>query len=101
MAKRRYVVSRTRHSQEAGHDHGPPERWQHSAREVVQTELRGILAMRALEECALDRWLMVGAIVRAEHEAGTRLREDYVHGGVALLASRVYDGVRGPTPGAS
>lgn len=100
MSKRRYVVSRSRQNEYEA-DQGTPERWQHSAREVVSTELRGILAMRALEECALDRWLMVGAISRSEHEAGLKLRHDYIAGAVSLQASRVYDGVRGPTPGAS
>ncbi len=99
MKKRRYVQSRSREYGEI--DHGTAERWTHSAYEMVQTELRGICAMRALEECALDRWLMVGAITRGEHEAGLQLRRDYVQGGVSLLANRVYDGVRGPTPGAS
>ena len=99
MAKRRYVNSRTRELELL--DHGTPERWQHSAREVITTQQRGIHAMRALEECALDRWLMVGAIDRELHEAGLRLRADYIHGGVAMLASRVYDGVRAPTPGAA
>jgi len=99
MSKRRYVSTRYRSSDLA--DHGTPERWQHSAHEYVQTGHNGLLAMRALEECALDRWLMIGAITREEHEAGIALRRDYIHGQVSLLASRVYDGVRAPTPGAA
>jgi hypothetical protein len=100
MSKRRYVMSRS-HSDDYTSDYGTRERWQHSAHELVSTELRGILAMRSLEECALDRWLMVQAISRAEHLAGLKLREDYITGGVPLVANRVYDGVRGPTPGAA
>lgn len=100
--KRRYVLGKKRREEEMSFaDLGTAERWQHSRREMVLTERAGILAARALEECALDRWLAAGAITGDEHEAGLRLRTDYLKGQITLRASRVYDGVRAPSPGAS
>lgn len=96
---RRYVAH-NRRPQESIADYGTAERWQHSRRELVLTENAGIYAMRAGDECALDRWLGAGVITADEHEAGMKLRRDYHHGRVAQLAQRVYDGVRAPTPGA-
>ncbi len=99
---RRYVMGKKRREDDMSFaDLGTAERWQHSRREMVLTERAGILAARALEECALDRWLAAGAITEDEHEAGLRLRTDYLRGQVTLRASRIYDGVRAPTPRAS
>ena len=75
-------------------DHGPEERWQHGQRELVLTRYAGVLAARALEECALDRWLMVGAISPSEHEAGLQLRRDYVAGQVPAQVTNPYSGLR-------
>lgn len=95
---RRYVMGK-RLSE--SHDSGSPERWQHGGHELVLTGPEGSVALRALQECALDRWLALGAITAPEHEAGLALRRDYVVGRVSLYAQRSYDGVRGPTPGAA
>jgi len=98
---RRYVMGRRLKLDESFADEGTAERWQHSRRALVATERAGIFAMRAEEECALDRWLHAGAISESEHEAGIKLRSDYYHGRVSLMAQRTYDGVRAPTPGAN
>ncbi len=98
---RRYVMGKRLKVDECFADHGTAERWQHSRRELVLTEQAGIQAARVQDECALDRWLGVGAISAQEHAAGMKLRSDYHHGRVPLAAQRVYDGVRAPSPGAS
>lgn len=97
---RRYVAH-NRRLNENFVDEGTAERWQHSRREMVLTGQAGIYAMRAQDECALDRWLGAGAISSEEHAAGMKLRSDYHHGQVSMMAQRVYDGVRAPSPGAS
>lgn len=99
MGQRRYVMGR-RLQAESCADFGTPERWQHSAREWVGTTQPGVLAAKALEECALDHWLRAGAIAESEHAAGLRLREDYQQARLSLLVQRAYDGVRAPSPGA-
>lgn len=99
--KRRYVMGRRLSPQACIAEAGTAERWQHSRRELVEAQGRGVYAVRAQDECALDRWLASGAISMDEHEAGLRLRADYHTGQVPLAAQRVYDGVRGPTPGAA
>lgn len=96
---RRYVMGRR--LDESFADHGTAERWQHSRRELVLTAQSGLYAVRATEECALDRWLAAGAISAEEHKAGLSLRSDYHHGRVAITAQPQYDGVRAPSPGAS
>lgn len=71
-------------------DQGPPQRWQHSGREVVYSDQGRTSTLRATEECMLDRWLLIGAISRLEHAAGLRLREDYYDGQVPLYSQRNY-----------
>lgn len=98
---RRYVMSKRAPLPQCFADTGTAERWQHSRRELVLTEVAGVVALRARDECALDRWLGAGAISAGEHAAGLKLRADYHQGRVSLAAQRVYDGVRAPSPGAS
>jgi hypothetical protein len=105
---RRYVCARRGASPQHDMglaDFGPPERWQHSPFVLVANphEMGGgaAQAAKALEECALDRWLKAGGLTKPEYEAGMRFRADYQHSAISLLASRVYDGVRGPSPGAA
>ena len=98
---RRYVSTRRVRMDESMADTGTAERWQHSRQALVQTGQAGIHALRAEDECALDRWLGAGAISEGEHAAGLRLRSDYHHGRVSFSVQRVYDGVRAPSPGAS
>lgn len=63
-------------------DHGTAERWQHGARDWVATEVAGMTAARAAEECALDSLHRAGVIDTAAHDAGLRLRGDFEAGRV-------------------
>jgi hypothetical protein len=96
---RRYVSSRRRPSLSATPDYGPEERWQHGNRTLVLTEEAGLLAARAVTECALDLWLEANAISAEEHAAGLRLRQDYQCGQVPQRTCRIYDSTHRPPTG--
>ena len=82
-------------------DYGTPERWQHSPRAYIGTEIKGVCAAQAEVECVLDKWRIVGGITQSEHEAGLKLRADYFYGQIPLRADPRYDGVRAKSVGAA
>lgn len=94
---RRYVVSKAAPQPQCFADVATAERWQHSRREMVVLENGRLLAVRAQDECMLDRWLGAGAISADEHTSGLKLRGDYHQGRVPVMAHQMYSGIRSTT----
>lgn len=83
---RRYVNGNRAGAETCVIDTGPPERWRHGTGEKLNGG-----GVRSLEECVLDRWLMVGGISPDEHAAGLKLRADYHIAKIRMLNTRQFD----------
>ncbi len=88
---RRYVSNKRNRPYNQHADYGTPERWSHSPWDLWETNQQGLLAIHALQECALDRWLLEGLIDEEEHAAGLQLRADYHDAKLTSKVCRVYD----------
>lgn len=75
-------------------DYGPRERWQHAGRALLPTEHAGVLAARALEECALDTLHLGGVIDALALEAGLRLKKDFHGAGMEAHVAGSYNPAR-------
>lgn len=71
-------------------DHGPVERWQHTARLLEATEQAGLLAARALESHLLDTLCCAGLISEKLRDAGLRFHADYLRAGLEAHLSGSY-----------
>lgn len=95
MARRRWEQGYAIASHIVRADHGPHERWQHSARTLEAAGRTGLCAARVLEENLLDRLLLRGVIGGPARQAGLRLKADYHAAHLDNRVTASYNAARG------